>query len=418
MTSEVPPREHAAAAYQAEAFPSDAKSGEPTPEQRWGGRWMRSTAGWCLTDAYAKCPVELSSQGAEARSPQEGALGVLLARWDGHRLIAKRSLWQDAPPAAPGQADGWLSQGLGSRLKARALLLQSIRDFFCQRGFLEVETPSQTDEHALEAFVEPVACGKGHLITSPELHMKRLLVAGAGRIFQLSRCYRRDERGPWHRPEFLMLEWYRAFSTVSQIMEETEQLIRHLAGEDELRLASGQRLRLDPPFERITVRQAYLRYAGVLDAAALALSNEEAYYQLLVDKVEPGLRDHERPVFLYDYPASQAPLSRRKESDPTVAERFELYLGGVELCNGYGELTCPREQRLRFQLESVRRERAQSSVADDGPPRQLPERFLSALEHGMPPSGGNALGVERLLALLLGQPDLAGVKAFADEDAF
>lgn len=407
---------HDAERYNADVFPCDAAAGKPTPLLRWGGRLSRVGEGWWLTDAYARCPLELPA-GSDFAA-RDGVLCVVLARWDGQRLLVESGLWAEAPVGAPSRHDRWLAEGLGERLRARAALLQRIRDFFCERGFLEVETPSQTDEHALEAFVEPVACGRGHLITSPELHMKRLLVAGAGRIFQLSRCFRADEHGPWHRSEFLMLEWYRAFSSCTQIMKETEQLVRFLADSDWLSLASGQRIRLDTPFERLTVREAYRRYAGVSDAAALAFSDEAAFFQLLVDRVEPGLRCHERPVFLCDYPASQAALARRKPTDPSVAERFELYLGGVELCNGYGELTCPREQRRRFELEAERRNRDRAGPVAGLLSPQLPERFLEALGRGMPPSGGNALGVERLLALILGQPGLAGVRAFPDEGAF
>src|SRR5690606_34346786 len=173
----------------------------------------------------------------------------------------------------------------------------------------------------------------------------------------------------------------------------------------------GARVDLSLPFARLSVREAFRRYAGIPDAPELAARDEDRYFQVLVDQVEPALARLGRPVFLYDYPASQAALARLSPSDPSVAERFELYVGEVELCNGYGELTDPVEQRARCELDRARRR------ALGRPVPELPERFLAALEQGMPPASGNALGMDRLLMLLCGQARIDAVTPFVSEEA-
>lgn len=245
--------------------------------------------------------------------------------------------------------------------------------------------------------------------------MKRLLVAGVPRLFGLVHCFRAGELGHLHSPEFTMLEWYRAFAGYDAVLEDTERLIhalhRSLCDSDELVLASGARVELTLPFLRLGVREAFARYAGVADAAELAARDEDEYFQRLVDDVEPALAELGRPVFLMDYPASQAALARLCPGDPSVAERFELYLGGVELCNGYGELTDPVEQRARCEHDRVRRAALGRHVP------HAPERFLDALDQGMPPASGNALGMDRLIMLLLGQDRIDRVMPFPSDQA-
>jgi lysyl-tRNA synthetase class 2 len=268
-------------------------------------------------------------------------------------------------------------------------------------------------ECGTEVHVEPIHASGGYLITSPELHMKRLLVAGIPKLFQVAHCFRAGELGPLHSPEFTMLEWYRAFATWPAMLEDTEQLVHGLCvrlhASSQLTLANGLQIDLTPPFLRLSVREAFQRFAGVADAAKLAERDEDQYFQLLVDRVEPAIASQVQPVFLYDYPASQAALARLCPADPSVAERFELYLGGVELCNGYGELNDSAEQRVRHELDRQRRRALGRFVPE------LPTRFVGALDQGMPPAAGNALGLDRLIALLCGQTRIDAVRPFPDD---
>src|SRR5262249_25480713 len=247
--------------------------------------------------------------------------------------------------------------------------------------------------------------------TSPEYQMKRLLVAGMPRIFQVAHVFRKGELGQRHNPEFTMLEWYRAFSEVDQVMGDTEELVRGVAlaltGSEGSSGPHGP-IDLAPPFRRLAVASAFERFAGVRadDALAMAERDEDRFFRILVDTAEPALGQEPRPVFLVDYPASQASLARKKPGDPRVAERFELYVAGIELCNGFGELTDPVEQRVRLLRDQLAR------ATQNKPVYPLDERFLKALEEGMPPSAGNALGLDRLVALTLGEREIAKVIAF------
>jgi lysyl-tRNA synthetase class 2 len=259
----------------------------------------------------------------------------------------------------------------------------------------------------LDLHVDAIAAEGGFLVTSPEHHMKRLLVGGMPRIFQLCHASRAGELGAMHEPEFAMLEWYRAFSGQDAVIADTEALVRRVAvalsGKPEIVLPSGRRIALGAAFERITVREAFRRWAGVRDATRLA---DDRFFELLVSAVEPALAALSRPVFLCEYPLAHASLARKKPGDPRVAERFELYLGGVELCNGFGELTDAREQRRRFERDRAARRRLHRPIYE------LDEKLLAALVEGMPPSGGNALGVDRLIALARGRAEIAAVMPF------
>jgi len=300
-------------------------------------------------------------------------------------------------------------------LERRARLTAELRAFFESRGFLEVETPVVVPSPGLDVHLSAfeLATRPGRrprfLSTSPEYQMKRLLAAGHSRIFQVTKAFREDESGERHSPEFTMLEWYRAPGDVTDVMGDTEQLVARITGG---RVTLGDRtLDTAPPFRRMTVLDAYRSFANVApdETLTLAAHDEDRFYRLMVDAVEPALAAEARPVFLTEYPASQASLARKKPGDPRVSERFELYLAGVELCNGFGELTDPREQRTRLEHDqAVRRERGL-------PVYPIDERFLAALEQGLPPSAGNALGVDRLVALACGTRDIAGVLAFTSE---
>ncbi len=308
-------------------------------------------------------------------------------------------------------------RGVAQQLRRRAAILATVRRFFEDRGYLEVETPALVpspglDLH-LDAFEIPGALSDqpGYLVTSPEYQMKRLLSGGLPRLFQLARCFRQGEQGGRHNPEFTMVEWYRAFGTAEAMMTETEQLLAQVM-EHHGRTAEGEPARggVDwaAPFERWTVDRAFERFAGQSPAEtrALARDEEDRFFRLLVERVEPGLASLDRPVFLHDYPATMASLARLKPSDPEVCERFELYVGDLELSNGFGELTDPVEQRRRFEQDQRRRRELGKPVYP------LDERLLDALEEGMPPAAGNALGLDRLVALCVGADTIAEVQAF------
>lgn len=382
-----------------------------------GGRLLCDGPSVRIADAFAAIAVE-----GLASPPAHGSLVLLEGQLAGGagtlRLCGARLVQIQHSPATGGLPPDFqrmLEAGVGQNLLARARVFALVRGFFAGAGFLEVDTPIRSEECSTEPHIEPLACSGGYLVTSPELHMKRLLVAGVPKLFQLVHCFRAEELGALHAPEFALLEWYRAFADYDVIMADTEQLLhylcRQLGGSAELPLPSGSSVDLTPPFARCTVRDAFARHAGVDDAAALARDDEDRYFQLLVDRVEPALAKYEQPVFLYEYPASQAALARRCPHDATVAERFELYLAGVELCNGYGELTLAKEQRARCEQEREQRRAMGRHVP------AVPRRFLEALDAGMPPASGNAVGLERVIALLCGEKRIAAVSPFEPDTA-
>ena len=298
------------------------------------------------------------------------------------------------------------------KLRERALIVRQIRSFFEAREFLEVETPILVPSPGLDVHLDAfeVAGSARYLMTSPEYQMKRLLADGYEKIFQITKVFRRDEKGTRHNPEFTMLEWYRANASVHDVMRDTEELVEAITA-GEVRLGD-RRITVRAPFPRMTVCEAFQAYANLPadETLRLAEQDEDAFYRLLVEKVEPGIEALGHPLFLDEYPASQASLARKKPGDPRVAERFELYLAGVELCNGFGELTDPVEQRARFDHDQEERR------ARGLPVYPKDERFLEALARGLPPSGGNALGVDRLVALACGTTDIGEVMAFTDDE--
>lgn len=303
--------------------------------------------------------------------------------------------------------DSWRLAVRSDALWLRARMMQAMRRFFLDRDFLEIETPLRIPAPAPELHIDAVASGAWFLHTSPELCMKRLLAAGYSRIFQICKCFRAGERGDRHLPEFTMLEWYRAGADYRTLMDDCEALISTVAREvglDGVVSRQGRRIGLEAPWERITVRDAFARYATISAAEAL---RTDCFNELLACEVEPHLgMDH--PVFLYDYPVEEGALARVKEGDPGIAERFELYIAGLELANAFSELTDAVEQRRRFEEASRDRRRNGSPVCP------MPERFLQALPR-MSPSAGIALGVDRLVMLLADKSRIDDVVAFTPE---
>jgi elongation factor P--(R)-beta-lysine ligase len=292
-------------------------------------------------------------------------------------------------------------------LQDRAKLIQSIRLFFIQHGFLEMETPLRIPSPAPEENIEAIPSGNWFLQTSPELCMKRLLAAGYPQIFQISKCFRAAERGNKHLPEFTMLEWYVAGFDYYNLMDQCQALLiaafKDMGHHQEV-VWQNKKINLTPPWERITVADAFSRYAPVTLEEALV---REKFDEILVDCIEPQLGIN-KPTFIYDYPAKLAALAKIKKSDPAVAERFELYIGGLELANGFSELTDTNEQKHRF--EEALRLRAMKNWAR----YLMPEKFLQALQT-MPPCAGIALGIDRLIMILADTDKIDDVVAFPPE---
>jgi lysyl-tRNA synthetase class 2 len=298
---------------------------------------------------------------------------------------------------------------LQKNLQLRARIIQAIRSFFVDRDYLEVETPVRIPDPAPEAHIDAVESGDRFLQASPELCMKRMLAAGIPRIFQICKCFRQGERGRLHLPEMTLLEWYRADSDYLDMMDECEALINTVArmnrSEDDLLIYQGKEIKLTPPWPRISVSEAFEKLASMSIGEALAGGR---FDEMMVEKIEPNLAQT-RPVFLYDYPASRAALARLKPQDLGFAERFELYIGGLEICNAFSELTDPVEQRERFERETDDRRKAGKPVYP------MPEKFLTALGN-MPAAAGNALGIDRLVMLFSDAKQIDDVVAFTPEE--
>jgi lysyl-tRNA synthetase class 2 len=305
-------------------------------------------------------------------------------------------------------AKNWPLASRKKVLQQRARILQGIRQFFIENDYLEVETPHRIPTPAPESHIEAIPSDTWFLHTSPELCMKRLMAAGYDKIFQICRCWREKERGKLHLPEFTLLEWYRAGGDYRSLMEECEELIRSLItgpGTGPAILFRGRQIDLSRPWERISVNEAFHRHARTPVNEAL---DQNLFDEMMVQNIEPNL-GVERPTFIYDYPAQRAALARLKQEDPSVAERFELYMGGLELANGFSELIDSEEQRRRFHEENENRR------SNGKPIYPMPDRFLSELDE-MPPSAGIALGVDRLVMVLSDAETIDEVVAFTPEE--
>lgn len=314
----------------------------------------------------------------------------------------------------------WHPERLAARLpflRRRSLLTQGTRGFFGARGYTEVGTPHAVSTPGEEVHLRAFHTEREHtdgrreplwLHTSPEFAMKKLLVAGAGPIFQLARVWRNGEGSDLHAHEFTMLEWYRPGADMDSLIDETTAYLRAIL--PPVVTCRGVTTDLSS-VERLTVAEAFAGHVGVdilatgEDASALAVAAgtrlranedwEDLFFRLLLERIEPQLgRAH--PTFLTHWPAAQAALARRDPADPRVAERFELFVCGIELANAFVELTDADEQRARFEADRARRH------AMTGPDWPLDADFLAALSFGMPPSAGIALGFDRLAMIASG----------------
>ena len=311
-------------------------------------------------------------------------------------------------------------------LRRRGVMVRTLRRFFDQRDYTEVETPALQISPGLEphltAFETMAVTPAGdrftlYLHTSPEYAMKKLLAAGMERIWQLARTFRNGERSATHHPEFAMLEWYRAGAGWREIAEETVDLVRELVGS---RVTwRGKSCDLSRPWQFLSVEEAFQEHAGlnlrevsgnfdapVVDGLRRAAAGigvrtaesdswEDIYFRIFLDRIEPALGT-DRPVILHSYPISMAALAQPDPDDPMLAERFELYICGLELANGFGELTDAVEQGRRFEEDLARRRELGQALYP------LDDEFLSALESGLPKCAGIALGFDRLVMLATG----------------
>jgi lysyl-tRNA synthetase class 2 len=294
-----------------------------------------------------------------------------------------------------------------------------MRQFFYDRQFVEVETPLLAREVIPELHIEPMASATGYLQASPELHMKRLVAAGMEAIFQVTRSFRGNERGVHHHPEFTILEWYRAGDDLQAGMELLGALCQTLLATPpprQTRYAAAFQTHVDLCPHTATLDQLAARSAALGLPTPTEMPDRDAWLELLLTlAVEPHL-GRDVPELLYDYPASQAALAATAEraggigdtANIEVAERFELYWQGVELANGYHELTDPVE--LRRRLEQVNHQRSAAGRAA----LPLPESLLTAMETGLPPCAGCALGFDRLVMLATGATSIAEVQAFSE----
>jgi lysyl-tRNA synthetase class 2 len=293
-------------------------------------------------------------------------------------------------------------------LKLRAKIIQAVRSFFINNDFLEVETPLRIPAPAPEANIDAIVSEDWFLQTSPELCMKRLLCSGYPRIFQICKSFRKNERGNRHLPELTMLEWYAADTSYLEMMDHCEELIRYI-GESincgESIVYQGRQIDLKGPWPRISVNNAFEKYAS--KSLEKALSHNK-FDETLALEIEPHLGIG-KPLFLYDYPESQRAFSKIKAQEPDFAERFELYIQGMEICNAFSEITDPDEQRKRFEEERSARKKSGKKVYP------MPEKFLQVLKD-MPKASGNALGIDRLVMLFADTTVIDDVVAFTPEE--
>ena len=321
-------------------------------------------------------------------------------------------------------SQSWQPTATIDTLKKRAALFSRIREFFAKRGVLEVETPlmshaSVTDPYIISMTVNYKSIGSSdyqthYLQTSPEYAMKRLLAAGSGAIYQLSKAFRQGEVGRLHNPEFTMLEWYRPGFDHHALMDEMSEFFKEV-----MQIKSTERMTVHDVFQQYLNINPHQATLAELMACArqhvndFSADNEDRnfFLDLLFSHcIEPHLGQN-YPLFLYDFPVSQAALAKIRPENPPVASRFEVYFKGIELANGFHELQDAEEQRKRFENNVLQRQQKQLDAMP------IDERFLSALKHGIPDCAGVAMGIDRLCMLASGCESIAEVLSFAYDKA-
>lgn len=290
-------------------------------------------------------------------------------------------------------------------LYKRAWIIQQIRDFFINRDYLEVDTPVCQSSCIPEGHIKPARSGDRFLQPSPEQAMKTVLAGGHPRIFQICKCFRSGERGRLHLPEFTMLEWYRAGIDYQELMTECEELLKALAVSLSEAIRVPWQETTGRSWPRSTVAELFRNYSTLTPAEAI---EKDLFEEIMVERIEPHL-GFALPVFVHDYPAALGSLARLKPGDDSLAERFELYINGVELANGFSELVDSKEQRRRFEKE---RRFLQKRGIETGP---MPEKFLNSLD-SIPSAAGVALGIDRLVMLCCGLETIDEAVALVPED--
>lgn len=313
--------------------------------------------------------------------------------------------------------------------QTRARVVRALRAFFDERGFLEVETPMM---HPIPggAAARPFVTHHNsldmdlYLRVAPELYLKRLLVGGLERVYEINRCFRNEGLSPRHNPEFTTIEFYQAFADYQDLMRLTEELIRHLLAElglGETVTVEGQRIDFGGAFPRVTMRAAVAqaigeteedladadKLAAVARRVGIAPQNGWGWGRLLMEIFEARVESTlQQPTFVIGHPAEVSPLSRHNEDDPQITDRFELFVAGREIANGFSELNDPQEQADRFRAQAALRSHGDSEAM------HFDEDFVTALEHGMPPAAGEGIGVDRLVMLLTDSPTIRDVVLF------
>lgn len=304
----------------------------------------------------------------------------------------------------------WTPSANFETLKQRAELLDNIRAFFKARNILEVETPVLSHYTVTDRYIESFTVGDGFLQTSPEYAMKRLLAAGSGPIFQITKAFRQEESGHQHNPEFTLLEWYRPDFTHHNLMDEMDALLMQVGNFKKAERLSYKNLfekycQLDPLTCDIDAIKKHIR-TGYIEGL-----DRDTYLQLLLsEKIEPHLGTN-APTFVYDFPATQAALSKIRNDTPPVAERFEVFIHGKEIANGFHELTDANEQEQRFKADQAYRRTHQKNTPN------IDVNFIAALKSGLPNCAGVALGIDRLLMCIANKRTIKEVIAFDWERA-
>jgi len=327
----------------------------------------------------------------------------------------------------------------------RAQILDLIRDFFKKRGFLEVQTPILIKNVDTAPYIEPFKVQfsddknkhyQGYLITSPEYSLKKLLAQGFGNIFEITKAFRQKEAlGGLHNPEFTILEWYRTQANYRQVMKDTEELVCYLVKKLYHHLYlfyQGKKIDVSLPWPRISVKQAFKKYAQInldktknlnyfktiikqkgyrIDPTSGGVNWNDLFYLIFLNEIEPQL-PKDRAIILYDYPLPQAALAKRKNKKSFYVERFEVYVGGMEIANAFSELTDWREQLKRLKEDQKLRKKLRKEIIS------IDKSFIRALKSGIPPASGNAVGIDRLEMLLLDIKDIDDLLPFSAKQMF
>ena len=418
---------------------------------------VQQERGYILQDGSGKITVlaeKLPEVGTivEAEVVSEASVaGSLAVRQSGEsRLLAGCEDFYISTVDSPNYQKMILDEGLRENLIMRSRIIAAVREFFLGEAFLETDTPCLVRLPGMEPYLDVFKTRFEadfsaddklseymYLITSPEYAMKKLLVGGMEKIFQVTRSFRNKETfSERHNPEFTILEWYRAFASYEEIMDDTERLVKFLwekfgprdgAGKLKKLVWKEKEIDIMAPWKRLRIIDAFQEMAGInretffnMDlfraeivkrgyAVTGSTGFDDMFYLIFLNEIEPRL-GFEVPTILYDYPVSMAALSKKCAGDEQFAERFEAYVGGLELCNGFTELNDPVEQESRLNLEKEERKGLGKDVYN------VDQTFINALKFGMPPSGGNALGVDRVIMLLLGEKDIRNTLFFPHRD--